>query len=180
MARGEFENSAKLTNHLVNNNINLEIRFCQDQDTKRLKQEIKSAKMKAQNKILKSLREEMGPIQFKLNELACAKGASNWLTLLPQAEEGYDLNKELFWDLIRIRYGYQLKRMPVKYECCTTFDLQHALSCKKGGFVLLRNNELRNVIALMLKTVCKDVTTEPSLQPLKGEDLHEVSAITGD
>ena len=51
----------------------------------------------------RNLREEMEPTQLKLNELACAKGASSWLTLLPLADEGYDLHKELFWDLIRIR-----------------------------------------------------------------------------
>ena len=82
----------------------------------------------------------MEPTQLKLNELACAKGASSWLTLLPIADEGYDLNKELFWDLIRIRYGYQLKRMPTTCECGSSFDLQHALSCKKGGFVSLQHN----------------------------------------
>ena len=70
--------------------------------------------------------------------------------------------------------------MPTTCEFGTSFDLQHALSCKKGGFVSLRHNELRNVIALMLNIVCKDVTTEPPLQPLSGEDLDEISAITGD
>ena len=44
----------------------------------------------------------------------------------------------------------------------------------------LRHNELRNIIALMLKSVCKDVIAEPSLQPLTGEDLQEVSTITED
>ena len=118
----------------------------------------------------------MKPYQTK----RCVKGASSWLTLLPIADEGYELNKELFWDLIRIRYGYQLKRLPTLCECGSPFDLQHALSCKKGGFVSLRHNELRNTIALMLKTICKDVVIEPALHPLTGEDLHEVSAITGD
>ncbi len=32
---------------------------------------------------------------------------------------------------------------------------------------------------MMLKTICNDVTTEPSLQPLTAEDLHEVCAVTG-
>ena len=44
----------------------------------------------------------------------------------------------------------------------------------------MRHNELRNVIALMLKTVCKDVTIEPPLQPLTGEQLWHGSAIDGD
>ena len=32
----------------------------------------------------------------------------------------------------------------------------------------------------MLKTICKDVVVEPTILPLTGENLHEVSAITGD
>ena len=89
-------------------------------------------------------------------------------------------NKELFWDLIRIRYGFQLKRLPTTCECGSPFDLQHAMSCKKGGFVSLQHNELTNIIALMLKTICNDVTTEPPLQPLTGELLRGGSAIVGD
>ena len=149
-------------------------------DAKRIKSEIKSAKRKLHEDILKNLREKMEPNLLKLNELACVKGASSWLTLLPIADEGYDFHKELFWDLVRIRYGYQLKRLPTICECGNQFNLQHALSCKKGGFVSLRHNELRNVIALMLKTVCKDVVVEPNLQPLTGERLNEITAITGD
>ena len=157
MAKGEFENSRKLTGHLTKNIVNQEIPLKQDQGTKKIKQEMRSAKSKSQNETLKTLREEMDPAQLKLNELACAKGASSWLTILPQ-----------------------LKRLPATCECGSPFDLQHALSCKKGGFVSLRHNELRNIIALMLKTICKDVVTEPPLQPLTGEDLQEVSAIVGD
>ena len=118
--------------------------------------------------------------QLKLNELACAKGASSWLTSLPLAEEGYELHKDLFWDLIRLRYGFQLRRVPTKCECGSSFDLQHALSCKKGGFVSLRHNDLRNSIALLLKNVCKDVTTEPLLSPLTGENLTGQSANKSD
>ena len=110
--------------------------------------------------------------QLKLNELACAKGASSWLTSLPLAEEGYELHKDLFWDLIRLRYGFQLRRVPTKCECGSSFDLQHALSCKKGGFVSLRHNDLRNSIALLLKNVCKDVTTEPLLSPLSFSNMR--------
>ena len=110
--------------------------------------------------------------QLKLNELACAKGASSWLTSLPLAEEGYELHKDLFWDLIRLRYGFQLRRVPTKCECGSSFDLQHALSCKKGGFVSLRHNDLRNSIASLLKNVCKDVTTEPLLSPLSFSNMR--------
>ena len=144
MAEGEFKNSKKLTGHLTKNIVDQEKFLSQDHDIKKIKSEIKSAKQQAYSDTWKALKEEMGPSQLKLNQLACTKGASSWLTLLPLADEGYDLNKELFWDLISIRYGFQLKRLPTTCECGSPFDLQHAMSCKKGGFVSLRHNELRN------------------------------------
>ena len=77
---------------------------------------------------------------------------------------------------MRIRYGYQLTRLPEKCVCGAHFDLQHALSCKKGGFVTLRHNMIRDVTARLLKEVCHDVRVDPRLLPITGEDLKEVTA----
>ena len=49
--------------------------------------------------------------------------------------------------------------------------MQHAISCKKGGFVTLRYNELRDNIAEMLEEVSSDVKVEQALQPLSGEEI---------
>ena len=100
------------------------------------------------------------------------------MTTLPILDEGYDLTKQLFWDLIRIRYGWILTRLPTNCECGTKFDIQHALSCKKGGFISLRHNHLRKILATLFKEVCKDIRVEPQLQELTGEILHP-STITG-
>ena len=96
---------------------------------------------------------------------------SSWLTTIPPSEEGYDLTKQLFWDLIRIRFGWTLTRLPAYCECGEKFDLQHALSSKKGGFVSLRHNLVRNITSSLLSEVCKDVQVEPQLQPLTGESF---------
>ena len=134
MATGESENSQKLTKHLTRNIINQKIPLDDENEVKKVKQGLKSAKRKAQNEVLSSLRDQMSPNLLKLNDLACAKGASSWLTLLPIADEGYELNKELFWDLIRIRYGYQLKRLPalwqsVRFTACSILQ--------KGGICII-------------------------------------------
>ena len=76
---------------------------------------------------------------------------------LPIKDEGFHVNKQSFWDLIRIRYGYQLTRLPSTCVRGSSFDLDHALSCKKGGFVTLRHNSLRDLTAKMLDEVCTDV-----------------------
>ena len=98
-------------------------------------------------------------------------GASSWLTTLPIKDEGYVLNKQCFWDLVSMRYGWRLKRLPDYCECGAAFTTQHALQCAKGGFVTLRHNKIRNITANLLKEVCKDVRVEPTLQPLSGESF---------
>ena len=52
------------------------------------------------------------------------------------------------------------------------FDVQHALSCKKVGFVSLRHNHIRNITLILLKEVCKVVRVEPQIQLLTGEYLQ--------
>ena len=44
--------------------------------------------------------------------------------------------------------------------------------CKKGGFTTMRHNELRDLEAELLNTVCKDVQIEPVLQDITGEILN--------
>ena len=100
------------------------------------------------------------------------QGALSWLTTLPIKEESYDLTKQLFWDLVRMRYNWALSRLPSVCECGTKSDLTHALSCKKGAFVSLRHNYIRNITASLLTEVCKDVRVEPLLQQLIGENLQ--------
>ena len=124
---------------------------------------------------LENLRSGMSEEERKLNELATQKSASIWLTTLPIKQEGYILTKQQFWDLLRIRYGWELKRLPLKCKCGANFHLDHALGCKKGGFMTLRHNHLRNFTCALLKEVCKDVRCEPLLQPITGEALSTQS-----
>ncbi|KAG0719316.1 hypothetical protein GWK47_050756 [Chionoecetes opilio] len=52
------------------------------------------------------------------------------------------------------------------------------MTCKKGGFVCIRHDEVRDLTASMLKEVCHDVSTEPTLLPLDGELLRYRTANT--
>ena len=71
-----------------------------------------------------------------------------------------------------------LKTNPSMYTCLLTlclcgdsFNLQHALSCPKGGLVITRHNELRNLTAEILREVCKNVVIKSLLTPLMGKEL---------
>ena len=53
---------------------------------------------------------------------AIAKGASNWLNVLPLAEEGYVLIKEEFRDAMAMRYSKHILGLPRKCACGSNFD----------------------------------------------------------
>ena len=44
--------------------------------------------------------------------------------------------------------------------------------CQRGGFIIQRHNELRDLKAGMLRIVCNDVEVEPVLQEVTGETLN--------
>ena len=51
--------------------------------------------------------------------------------------------------------------------------------CKRGGFVI-RHNELRDLEAELLSTVCNDVQVEPVLKQITGETLNRGANRTPD
>ena len=55
--------------------------------------------------------------------------------------------------------------------------MEHAMSCKKGGYVGRRHDRIRDLLAHTMKDVFSGVQTEPHLQPLTGEVLPEGSNI---
>ena len=68
-----------------------------------------------------------------------------------------------------MRYGKELRGLPSHCPCGQKFDANHALNCKKGGFVIIRHNTIRDFEADLLAEAHKDVETEPELQPVEGE-----------
>ena len=103
--------------------------------------------------------------------MAQEKGSSSWLAALPFERFGFMLHKGAFWDALCLRYGWQLRLMPERCRCGAPFEINHMLVCRHGGYPMIRHNELRDVVADLLREVCTDVATEPCLQPLSGERL---------
>ena len=89
------------------------------------------------------------------------------------------MNKGEFRDALHLRYGWDIRNVPQSCVCGSSFSVDHALSCKRGGFPILRHNEIRELTAKMLSEVCHSVATEPPLQPLSGESFSYRSAIVG-
>ena len=141
-----------------------------------LKSESVSQKREAQrsrkDEILRTIPDSLRPYI----EQAQDKGASAWLSAIPLREQQLDLNKEEFRDALRIRYNMRLEDLPSKCVCGENFDLDHALICKKGGFISARHNNLRDFFTSLIDKVCVDVEAEPSLIPLENEHLTLRSA----
>ena len=55
--------------------------------------------------------------------------------------------------------------------CGDLFDADHALICMRGGYIIQRHNEIRDLEAEILQAVCTDVEVEPVLQEVTGEVL---------
>ena len=118
---------------------------------------------------VESLKSTLPPARRRAMELASEKGASSWLTTLPIEEFGFCLHKVAFADALALRYGWTPSRIPISCVCGFSFTVDHILSCPRGGFPILRHNEVRDVTANLMSEVCHDVRTEPDLQPLSGE-----------
>ena len=104
-------------------------------------------------------------------DIAQEQGSSSWLTVLPVKLLGFNLSKLDFWDAVRLRYGIPLKKLLSNCACSKPYNVQHAISWKKGRFVTLRHNELRGKIAERLEEVTSGVKVEPALQTLSGEEI---------
>ena len=169
--------SAPLVDQIINQDHLLDGCHSVQQSIKRRIQHSKRTKQKEDASNLQ--RNLPIPLQRSM-ELSQEKGASTWLTALPIDEHGFALHKAAFRDSLSLRYGWPLQNSPSHCSCGQPFSVEHALTCKTGGFPAVRHNEVRDITATLLTEVCHGVTTEPHLQPLSGESLSHRSAITED
>ena len=174
----QYSNSRTVTEELIEHVTEQNANGLIDAErTKKVISKIKSEKLARHQSILESLSLPDG--KKKVLEAVNEVGASAWLSAIPIKVHGFYLDKKSFWDAIRLRYGIALERLPSNCVCGNTFNVEHALSCPKGGFVSIRHNEVRDITAEFLAETCKDVQVEPVLTPVTGELLPS-SSITGD
>ena len=107
----------------------------------------------------------------RILELLQEKGAGSWLTTRPIKSLGFSLTKQEFVDAVCLRYGWRVPNTPSHCQCGQKNDIDHALSCRKGGYVIMRHNRIRNLEAELMREVCNDVKIEPHLIPLASDNL---------
>jgi hypothetical protein len=66
-----------------------------------------------------------------------------WLSCIPNRFDGTELSSEEFFDNLAIRYGLRPRGLPERCDGCDEpFSVEHGLSCKKGGFVGQRHDDV--------------------------------------
>ena len=65
---------------------------------------------------LDELRQSMNDGQRRQNDLIQEPGSSYWLNTIPLEDHNYTLNKQEFWDAIRLRYNWPIPNLHVLVE----------------------------------------------------------------
>ena len=73
----------------------------------------------------------------------------------------FSLNKREFRDAVHLRYDWYMADTPSTCICGDAFTVDQAMVCRRGGFIIQTHNELRDLEADLLNTVCHDVQVEP-------------------
>ena len=176
----EYLASRKITAPLVER-IQLQLHeLPDDSEIHVLKKDARKEKNDALNERAESVIKS-APLKMKrMIELASEKGASSWLTVIPMSEMDFTLNKREFRDALKLRYDWPIEDSPTRCSCGDFFNIDHAMICRQGGFIIQRHNELRDLEADLLNTVCNDVEIEPALQEIGGEILNSGSNTSQD
>ena len=106
-------------------------------------------------------------------DLACEKGASSWLTVIPFKDMDFDLNKWEFRDAVRLRYDWPIPDNPSVCVCGSMFTVDHAMICQHGGLVIQRTMKYviyRPSCLTWFATMCK---LNPHYNLLQAKSLPE-------
>ncbi len=91
-----------------------------------------------------------------------------WLTTLPSTVNGTELSAQEFRDQLLLRYARSPGDLPSQCDGCgQAFSVQHAMTCKKGGLVIIRHNEIGDELAdIASKALTPSaVRDEPTIYP---------------
>jgi len=145
----EFDASTKVTGQLQS--LLLSQTGVYPEDVRCAQLSLKSAVQCSKSAVMVSSRDALlkqDPPSLKRSlGLAFEPGASNWLTVLPVQEHGFTLHKTTFHDVVALRYGWNPIRLPDHCSCGVKFSVEHAFCCSKGGFPVIRHNEICDLTA---------------------------------
>ena len=124
-------------------------------ETLELRAEVQKSKNDRLNNLLHEVENTLMPEQNRAAKQAKQKDASSWLISLE--DHGFTLTKGGFRDALALRYNKPLYSLLSNCPCGQKFNVTHALNCKKGGFVTMRHNNIRDFEANLIRIMQNDV-----------------------
>ena len=161
-ANAEFQASVNLTARLAERIMS---QLYEPGDEAEITQLQEEAKKEKEERLLKRSDEWRNSLPARTKRavsLAWEKGASTWLTVIPNKDTNCDLNKRELKDAIHLRYGWEIMGTLTVCVCGDRFSVDRTMLCKHGGFIIQRHNELRDLEADLLDLVCNNVETTSS------------------
>ncbi len=104
-----------------------------------------------------------------------------WLSVIPNRFDGTELSREEFQDNLAIRYGLRPRGLPERCDGCNEpFTVEHGLSCKKGGFVGQRHDDVCEELAHLCSMALTPsrISSEPEI--FYGRELNAAQRTEGE
>ena len=182
LSKSQHDPSRKVSAPLIGN---IQKSTCADAEQvhraqKELKAEVYHSNQQKISSCVNEVRSSLPQNLPRANEQSCESGASSWLTVIPITEFGFNLHKQAFRDALCLHYEWPFSRLPSHCVCGVPFSIDHAFSCPKCVFPIIRHNRIRDLLAKLLTEVCPCVAVEPVLQHLSGESFQHRSTNTKD
>ena len=146
----EYKSSRLLTTDIVDNIISQSTYYKPYKERISEIKNIKKGRTEVDNSNLSRIRGNMSTDQIRANDILQQPSCNNYLNIITVEELNYNLNKQQFLNAVRLRYQLPIPNLPTRCPCGEKFDTQHAMSCKKGVFVTLRHNRLRDITGALL------------------------------
>ena len=107
------------------------------------RQDAKSSQTDANASHLSAIMKVASTMDKRRIQRSASTGA--WLTTMPNLLNGSDLLAEEFRDGLHLRLGLKPNAMHPRCDGCgERFTTEHAMSCRKGGLILHRHNDMAN------------------------------------
>jgi hypothetical protein len=145
-ARGNFMASTVVCGHLVAA-LRERVQFNRAEHKSVIKEgraAIKINRTVVHDNELSRLLRPLPPEKKRIIERGRRTGA--WISVQPSTVNGTELSAKEFRDATHLRYGQVPPNFPITCDSCScnNFSVQHALSCKVGGLVISRHDEIKD------------------------------------
>ena len=132
----EYQSSVKVTMPLVEKIVSQTHELPDDFNVRSAQQAARSEREKVLKDSVDHIKNTVPRKVSRSLDLAGEKGPSIWLSVVPMKEIGFNLNKREFRDAIKLPYDWPIDDIPRTCVCSEAFSVDHAMICKRGGFVI--------------------------------------------